>query len=581
MGTSGGCCLFLRKSLGFVETAVISCAYGRFVICDFSFSNMQWRVICVYAPNRECERRVFFEGLSEYLNCERFVIFLGDFNCVCAPQDRVNLTRVRDQSAFYVTDIVANNSLEDVTSVSSSNGVCFTHFQGSSHARLDRAYVSLDLAPQCAHYFVQPVSFSDHSLVMFTIGKKVKQPNWNWSLWKMNSCLVKDEVFTVQVKELFRKLHEEEVTMWAGRWERFKEQVKLEAIERSSILNFQRKQKEKALRSLLCNLLLEESANPGEFRQEIRQVKNQLEFIDCERYRGAIVRSRSEKLWQGERPTKRAMSDEKRYAQRKEITELCVGNSIIRDKKAIEGAFVEFYRFLLRKSVPEEDGFENEFLSLMPRLEEHVRERLEEAISVRELTVAIEELSASKTPGPNGLSAEFYRAFKREAAEALHEVLTEAYRKNMLPPSSSKSHIVLIPKSDDPVKLLSVSSYRPISLTNVDYKIYMKVLACRLQNVITYLVGPHQTCGIKGRSICTNIHVARSILECCDAFAGRVAMLQLDLEKAFDKVAHDILFRILEHVNVGSVLLYGIKMAYADCATSIIVNRSISKNIHV
>lgn len=60
VGTSGGCCLFFRKSLGFVETDVISCAHGRFVICDFSFSSMEWRVICVYAPNRELERKLFF-----------------------------------------------------------------------------------------------------------------------------------------------------------------------------------------------------------------------------------------------------------------------------------------------------------------------------------------------------------------------------------------------------------------------------------------------------------------------------------------------------------------------------------------
>lgn len=78
--------------------------------------------------------------------------------------------------------------------------------------------------------------------------------------------------------------------------------------------------------------------------------------------------------------------------------------------------------------------------------------------------------------------------------------------------------MVLIPKTDDPEKLISVGSYRPISLTNVDYKIYMKVLAKRMQTIITEVVGPHQTCGIKGRKIATNVHVARSVLECCNTF---------------------------------------------------------------
>lgn len=96
-----------------------------------------------------------------------------------------------------------------------------------------------------------------------------------------------------------------------------------------------------------------------------------------------------------------------------------------------------------------------------------------------------------------------------------------------MPPSLCESHVVLIPKSADPVKLLSVKGYRPISLTDVDYKVDMKLLARKVQGIITTIVGTHQTCGIMGRLIITNIHVVRSILECVDAFRGRVAILQL------------------------------------------------------
>lgn len=124
-------------------------------------------------------------------------------------------------------------------------------------------------------------------------------------------------------------------------------------------------------------------------------------------------------------------------------------------------------------------------------------------------------------------------------------------------------------------------AYRPISLTNSDYKIYTKVLGRRLQSIITRLIGPHQTCGIKGRSITTNVHVARTVLEHCDDFSGRVAMLQLDLEKAFDRVTHTILFNVLEHVNVGTILTEGIRMCYAGVSTKVIVGRTLSPSIAV
>lgn len=121
-----------------------------------------------------------------------------------------------------------------------------------------------------------------------------------------------------------------------------------------------------------------------------------------------------------------------------------------------------------------------------------------------------------KTPGPDELGVAFYKKFKNLVAEALWNVLDEAYERKELPISFRRTHIVLIPKTEDPRKQLSVTSYRPITLANVDYKIFMGVLARRIQTVIKKIVGPHQTCGTKGRTIMTNIHIARNMLECCD-----------------------------------------------------------------
>lgn len=81
-GLSGGCAIFVKKSIGAVETNIRSIDRGRFVVCDFSLLNFEWRVICLYAPNRENERKAFFEEISGFLDCSRHVIFMGDFNCV-------------------------------------------------------------------------------------------------------------------------------------------------------------------------------------------------------------------------------------------------------------------------------------------------------------------------------------------------------------------------------------------------------------------------------------------------------------------------------------------------------------------
>lgn len=581
VGRSGGCVIFIRNCIECVQS-VFSCESGRLLICDFSFSGLDWRVICVYAPTRTFEREEFFHYMKSFLIHERRVLLLGDFNCVCRPEDRTTDRVLRDKSAELLIDIVNEAELEDAGCIMTHEGQAkFTHFQGSCHARLDRIYVPIDCVPLCSEYQTLPMSFSDHSLVMITLGMKSKATKFNWELWKFNEKLLLDEEFTTKVKEYIKHMLQND-SNFIQAWEQFKCEIKIAAIDRACTLRRKEREQEKELRSTLEYMLSMESVKPGLFAQDIKKIKTKLEVIDEEKYRGAVIRARSEKLWLGETPTKRALSDEKRYAVSKEIKEICYQNVVTSEKKkTIERAFVEFYSELFSLKTPDIERFRKDFLSLMPRVEDEVAQTLEASITSEEIEAVIGELNSNKSPGPDGLGAAIYKAFPTEMAVLLERVISECYEKNVPPPSFRMSHVVLIPKTDDPVKLQSVASYRPISLTNVDYKIYMKVLGRRLQRVITSLVGPHQTCGIKGRTIFTNIHAARSVLECCDAMHDHVAMMQLDLHKAFDKVVHEILFSVLEYVNAGSVITKGVKMVYECCSARLVVNKQLTDRIPV
>lgn len=122
VGGSAGCAVFLRNSVGIFEESVSVCERGRFIVCDFLYSEMAWRVICVYAPNKEVDRRLFFffESLKVYLHCERHVIFLGDFNCVCSSADRAKKPLTHDLSAMVLNSLVHKFGLEDAACVQSN-----------------------------------------------------------------------------------------------------------------------------------------------------------------------------------------------------------------------------------------------------------------------------------------------------------------------------------------------------------------------------------------------------------------------------------------------------------------------------
>lgn len=76
------------------------------------------------------------------------------------------------------------------------------------------------------------------------------------------------------------------------------------------------------------------------------------------------------------------------------------------------------------------------------------------------------------------------------------------------------------------------------------------VLRRRLQHVICQIFGEHQTCGIKGRTMQSNILIARSVLARFSNEMEPVALLQIDLEQAFDRVNYEALWQVLTHVGM-------------------------------
>lgn len=72
LGTSAGCVLFVKKLPGLVIEGYFSCISGRLVVCDFSYCDVQWRVLCVYAPNTVEERANFFCNLRQHFCAKKY-----------------------------------------------------------------------------------------------------------------------------------------------------------------------------------------------------------------------------------------------------------------------------------------------------------------------------------------------------------------------------------------------------------------------------------------------------------------------------------------------------------------------------
>ena len=119
--------------------------------------------------------------------------------------------------------------------------------------------------------------------------------------------------------------------------------------------------------------------------------------------------------------------------------------------------------------------------------------------------------------------------------------------------------VSLIHKKGDKTDL---KNYRPLSLTNVDYKIIATIFAHRLQKVIDKLIGKEQSAYIKGRYIGDNARLILDIFEYCEDFNENGILLFLDFEKAFDSVEWNFLFKTLTKFNFGENFLTWMHILY-------------------
>lgn len=81
--------------------------------------------------------------------------------------------------------------------------------------------------------------------------------------------------------------------------------------------------------------------------------------------------------------------------------------------------------------------------------------------------MAIEGLALKKSPGPDGLTYEFYRTFRESLVPLLTEVLIECLSLGTLPNSMRMSALIILPKGKDPSH---IENWHSIALPNADRK---------------------------------------------------------------------------------------------------------------
>ena len=122
----------------------------------------------------------------------------------------------------------------------------------------------------------------------------------------------------------------------------------------------------------------------------------------------------------------------------------------------------------------------------------------------------------------------------------------------------------------------NIANYWPITVLNTDYKIFTKVIATRLSGVVPYLIHLDQAGFIRGRSISDQIEQTAMTINYARLKGVNGAIVALDQEKAYDKLTHLYLWKVLKKLRFPEELIRMIKALYQNAKTSVIINGVIS-----
>ena len=202
---------------------------------------------------------------------------------------------------------------------------------------------------------------------------------------------------------------------------------------------------------------------------------------------------------------------------------------------------------------------------------------LESSITSQEILTAIKQMNTNKSPGIDGIPIEFYCKYWNIIHVELSQIIKNMINGKELQCNQRKAIITLIPKDGD---ITLLKSWRPISLICSDVKIVAKVLANRLNPFMPNLISENQFC-VNGKSIVDCNSRMRDILYYSNSNNVTGAFINLDWEKAFDRVDWNFLIKIMKKLGFSDFIIRWLMNLYNGITSACLINGNISNEFEV
>jgi len=611
--TTGGVSIAIHKSMidtrGITHRAIIP---GRVILVEVPWNGSErLRVLNIYAPARNTDKVEFWRRLLSNIKNDETLrpdIVLGDFNLVENPEiDRLNNRRGADPPAARsaMTELTTELNLADGWRRRNPRKRGYT-FIGSSQSRLDRIYTREDIYPWCTDWKIEHPGFeTDHNLVSVQVTSE-NMPFIGRGRWAIPVNLLKNKQLKKETQELARKLQTDVERAIPTDRTTGDPQLALKTFKASVVelyRNYQKTHQPKlasAIRSLRKELegkADEPDLTEDEIQQQSVIITERINALEKKRRDEARLLSSARNRLEGETMSKHWVRSAREAAPRDTIRALRnplgdPGRQETRSDKMAEIAKTYHEQLLAVDRDPSEEPDEERLNKVL----ENVRAGLSaEGVSIlrgdineEEVALAMADTASDKAAGLDGIPVELWRLLHQQYKSAkeneqhkycnITRVLARIFKDvsiNGITRGTNFNEGWMCPiykkKEAD-----NIANYRPITILNTDYKILTKAIATRLTEVAPSIIHPDQAGFIRGRSIFDQIDQIATTIDYAKLKGINGAVVALDQEKAYDKLLHPYLWKILEKFAFPNEMMNMIKTLYKDAPTSVIINGVIS-----
>ena len=162
---------------------------------------------------------------------------------------------------------------------------------------------------------------------------------------------------------------------------------------------------------------------------------------------------------------------------------------VLRSNREMRDAFRVHFRgrFARCPNLPLQEF--HSYLADFPRLGEAEAAGCEDVVTECEVRDALKKVGLNESPGLDGLPYEVYLRLPHISVPILTDMFNHWFAQGAIPGSITRGVITLLKKGDRYV-WEGLDDYRLMTLLNTELKILARVLANRLQLVISDLIGP-------------------------------------------------------------------------------------------